>query len=63
MLESPIIGLLALATSIVFTFIAAMVPPNAGNFVAALFLSSMASFVGGEDEESEEDLELADADI
>ena len=63
MLESPIVGLLALATSIVFTTIAALVPPNAGNFVAGMFLASMASFLGGEDDESEEDMELADADI
>lgn len=63
MLESPIVGLLALLTSIVFSFIAAMVPPNAGNFVAGLFLASMAAFLGGEDEESDEDIELEDADI
>lgn len=62
-LESPLIGLLAILTSIVFTAIAALVPPNAGNFVGGLFVATLAAFLGGEDKPDQHDLELEDADI
>lgn len=62
--DNPIIMLLALGTSIVFTAIAALVPPNAGNFVAGLFLSTMASMLAGEDQAQEAyEREIADEDI
>ncbi|MEO8377305.1 MAG: hypothetical protein ABI579_06515 [Candidatus Sumerlaeota bacterium] len=62
-LHSPIAHVLALGTSIVFTSIAAAVPPNAGNFVAAVFLSTFGSFLGGEEDADYYEQELADADI
>jgi hypothetical protein len=63
MLDNPIFAILAYATSIIFTLIAAMVPPNAGNFVMGLFASSMASFLGGEDESDAYEMEIEDNDI
>ncbi|MCC6547980.1 hypothetical protein IT570_12510 [Candidatus Sumerlaeota bacterium] len=62
-LHSPIATVLALGTSIVFTAIAASVPPNAGNLVAAIFLSSFGSFLGGEESPDDYEQEIADTDI
>lgn len=62
-LHSPLAHVLALGTSIVFTAIAAAVPPNAGNLVAAIFLSTFGSFLGGEEDENFYEKEIADADI
>lgn len=61
--DNPIFWVLGLTTSVVFTSIAAFVPPNAGNLVAAIFLASFASFLGGEEEGDNYELELEDADI
>jgi uncharacterized membrane protein len=63
LLHSPIIAFLALATSIAFTTVAAAVPPNAGNLVAGIFLSSMAAYLGGEEVAEGHEMELEDADI
>lgn len=58
-----IFHVLALLFSIVFTTIAAVVPPNAGNFVGGLFVATLASFAGGEEEPDVHEEELEDADI
>ena len=63
MLESGIIAFLAFLTSIVFTAIAVLVPPNAGNLVMGLFGAGMASFLGGEENPDSYEAELEDADI
>ena len=63
MLDSPVIAILAFATSITFTLIAVLVPPNAGNLVMGLFAAGMASFLGGEEEPDTWEQELEDADI
>ena len=63
LLHSPLIGFLALVTSIAFTTVAAMVPPNAGNLVGGIFLVSLASFLGGEEQPDSHELELEDRDI
>jgi Mn2+/Fe2+ NRAMP family transporter len=62
-LDNPIVAILSLVTSVAFTAVAALVPPNAGNFVAAVFLSSFASFLGGEEVPDDYEAELEDADI
>ena len=62
-LDNPIVAILSLLTSVAFTAVAALVPPNAGNFVAAVFLSSFASFLGGEEVPDDDEAELEDADI
>jgi uncharacterized membrane protein len=62
-LDNPIVAILSLVTSVAFTTVAALVPPNAGNFVAAVFLSSFASFLGGEEVPDDYEAELEDADI
>jgi hypothetical protein len=63
LLHSPIIAALALLTSVAFTTVAAAVPPNAGNLVAGIFLTSLASFLAGEEEPDAYEMELEDADI
>jgi hypothetical protein len=63
LLHSPVIAVLALLSSIAFTTVAALVPPNAGNLVGAIFISSFASFLGGEEEPSPYDQEIEDADV
>jgi len=63
MFESPIFMLLAYFTSIAFTIVAATIPPGAGNLVAAIFLSSMGCYLGGEEAEDSYEQEIADADI
>ncbi len=62
-LDNPITALLAFATSIAFTIVAATIPPGAGNFVAGLFAASMAAFLGGEEDEESYEAEIADRDI
>ena len=62
-LHSPVAHILALGTSIVFTAIAALVPPNAGNFVAGVFLATFGSFLGGEEEAEAYESEIADDDV
>ena len=62
-LDNPIVAILALLSSIAFTAVAALVPPNAGNFVAAVFMASFAAFLGGEDPGDDFERELEDADI
>lgn len=62
-LHSPIFHILGLLTSIAFTCVAATVPPSAGNFVGAVFLSTFASFLGGEEIPDEYEREIADEDI
>ncbi len=62
--DSPIIAILALITSVAFSAVAAIVPPSGGNFIAVMFLSGMASFLGGEDKEEDAyEQEIADEDI
>lgn len=63
LLQSPIIGFLAVLTAVLFTTVAAMVPPNAGNFVGGLFMASMASFLAPEDPYDAYEDELEDSDI
>jgi hypothetical protein len=63
LLHSPIIAALALLTSVAFTAVAALVPPNAGNLVAGIFLASLASYLGGEEQPDDHEQELEDADI
>lgn len=61
--DNPLIMILAFATSIAFTAVAAAIPPTAGNLVMGLFGSAMASFLGGEDEDDAYEREIADSDI
>ena len=63
MLESPIIAFLALISAIAFSAVAGIVPPNAGNLVAGIFLATFASFLGGEEEPDAYEYELEDNDI
>ncbi|CAN5285048.1 hypothetical protein BH09SUM1_BH09SUM1_15630 [soil metagenome] len=60
--DNPLIAIIAILTSITFTCIAAMVPPNAGNLVGAIFMASMGSYLGGEEVPDAHELELEDAD-
>lgn len=62
-LDNPLVAMLSLLTSVVFTAIAALVPPNGGNLVAGVFLASFAAFLGGEEDGDEYERELEDADI
>lgn len=61
--DNPLIAILSILTSVIFTAIAALVPPNGGNLVGGLLLATFGGFLFGEDEPDDEDLELADDDI
>lgn len=63
MLDSYLMLILAFGTSIAFSAVAAAVPPNAGNLVAAIFLNTMAFFVAGEDDNEAYEEDLEDNDI
>lgn len=62
-LDNPLVAILALLTSIVFTLIAALVPANGGNLVAGIFLATLGSMLGGEEKPDEYEQELEDDDI
>jgi len=65
MLDNPIIAILSMATSVIFTLIAALVPPNAGNLVGGIFVATFGSFLVPEEDPflNQHEQELEDADI
>lgn len=63
MLDNEIFAFLSFFTAVAFTAVAALVPPNAGNLVAGIFLATMASFLGGEEENDSYEREIEDEDI
>lgn len=62
-LDNPLIAGVALLTSVLFTTVAATIPPSGGNFIAGMFLSTFACFLGGDEEDSAYEKEIADEDI
>jgi hypothetical protein len=62
-LHSPIAHILAVGTSVAFTAVAAAVPPNAGNLVAGIFVTSFASYLGGEEDPDTYEQEISDEDL
>lgn len=61
--DNPLMMVLAFLTSIIFTAIAATIPPSAGNLVAAIFTATMASFIAGEPQAEAYEKEIMDEDI
>lgn len=61
--DNPIALIISLVTSVLFTIVAGTFPPGGGALMGSVFLSGMASFLGGEEGADDYEKQIIDEDI